>query len=64
MPFLYFPEDKGEYLIPAIALFIFMILAGVTVYFVYKRSKKDEQKFAEEYKEQLQEIEKNSATDK
>jgi len=64
MPFLYFPEDKSEYLLPGIMLIIFMIFAGIALYFVYKRSKKDEEKFTEQYKEQLQEIEKDSDSNK
>ena len=58
MPFLYFPEDKSEYLPAVITLVIFMSLAVVAVYFMIKKSKKDEEKFEEEYSEQIHEIEK------
>ena len=58
MPFLYFPEDKSEYLPAVITLVIFMSLAVVAVYFMIKKSKKDEAKFDLEYSERLQEIEK------
>ena len=58
MPFLYFPEDKSEYLPAVITLVIFMSLAVVAVYFMIKKSRKDEAKFDQEYSERLQEIEK------
>lgn len=60
MPFLYFPEDKSEY-IPAIIMFIiFMILAVIVFYFIVKKSKKDEVEFSKQYKERLEEIEKET----
>lgn len=49
MEFLYFPEDKTEYIPAVIMLIIFMIGAAVTMYFVYKKSKRDEARFEEEY---------------
>lgn len=54
MPFLYFPEDKSEYIPGMISLIIFMILAMVIFYLIIKKSKKDEAKFEEEYREQIQ----------
>ena len=57
MPFLYFPEDKSEYIPAVITLFIFMMLAVVAVYFMIKKSRKDEEKFKEEYSERIREIE-------
>lgn len=57
MPFLYFPEDKSEYIPATITLIIFMLLAVVAVYFMIKKSRKDEAKFEEEYSERIQEIE-------
>jgi len=57
MPFLYFPEDKSEYLPAVITLVIFIILAGIAMYFIYKKSKKDEQKFNEKYDQHISEAE-------
>lgn len=49
MEFLYFPEDKSEYIPAFIVLVIFMIGAIATMYLFYKKSKKDEQYFDEKY---------------
>lgn len=49
MYFLYFPEDKSEYIPASISLAIFMILAIITLYLFYKKSKKDEKYFDEKY---------------
>lgn len=49
MEFLYFPQDKSEYIPAFITLAIFMIGAVVTMYLFYKKSKKDEQYFNEKY---------------
>jgi flagellar basal body-associated protein FliL len=54
MPFLYFPEDKSEYIPAIIVLAIFIVAAGVALYFFYKNSKKQEEKFDLEYKNQLE----------
>ena len=60
MPFLYFPDDKSEY-IPGIIMFlIFMVLAVVVFYLIIKKSRKDEAEFTEKYKDQIEEIEKKS----
>lgn len=48
MMFLYFPEDKSEYIPAFIMLVIFMVLALATMYLFYKKSKKDE-KMIDEY---------------
>lgn len=50
MEFLYFPEDKSEYIPAVITLAIFMIGAVVTMYLFYKKSKKDEEKIDQEFK--------------
>lgn len=55
MPFLYFPEDKSQYLPALITLLIFTIAAGVAMYLFYKKSKKDEEKFNKKYESQLKE---------
>ncbi|WP_164216537.1 hypothetical protein [Virgibacillus sp. YIM 98842] len=57
MPFLYFPEDKSEYLPAIIVLIIFTILAGVAMYLFIKKSKKDEQKFNEKFDQRIKEAE-------
>lgn len=49
MYFLYFPEDKSEYIPAFIMLVIFMIGAVAAMYFFYKKSKKDEKKFDEQF---------------
>ncbi|MFB4169268.1 hypothetical protein [Virgibacillus sp. JSM 102003] len=51
MEFLYFPEDKTEYIPAIIQLVIFMIGAVIVMYFFYKVSKKEEKKFNEQYQE-------------
>ncbi|MGM8365170.1 hypothetical protein ACLIBG_06765 [Virgibacillus sp. W0181] len=49
MEFLYFPEDKSDYIPAFIMLVIFMIGAIAAMYLVYKKSKKEEQLFDEKY---------------
>lgn len=51
MYFLYFPEDKREYIPAFITLVIFMIGAVATMYFIYKKSKKDEKYFDNQFDE-------------
>lgn len=49
MEFLYFPNDKAEY-IPAIIIFaVFFIAAVVTTVFFIKKSKKEEKTLQEKY---------------
>lgn len=60
MPFLYFPEDKTEYIPAVISLIIFMTLACVAMYIFYKKSKKDEKEFNKKYSEQLQQVAENN----
>lgn len=49
MEFLYFPNDKAEY-IPAIIIFaVFFIAAVVTTVFFIKKSKKEEKALQEKY---------------
>ena len=59
--FLYFPEDKSEYIPAVISLVIVSIFAYLAMRFVMKVSKREEKK-AEELEEQLKVItqEKNS----
>ena len=49
MEFLYFPEDKSEYIRSFIMLVIFMVGAVAAMYFVYKKSKKEEKYFDEKF---------------
>ncbi len=49
MEFLYFPEDKMEYIPAVISLIIFMAGACFAMYFLYKKSKKDEKLADEKY---------------
>ncbi|MEH7110667.1 hypothetical protein [Bacillus sp. JJ1764] len=57
--FLYFPEDKSEYIPAAISLIIFMIAAALTMRLIIKISKREAQK-AKELEEKL----KNQTTPK
>ena len=47
MPFLYFPEDKSEYIPAAISLFFFMILLVITFRWIKRISKKQEEETRE-----------------
>ncbi|HLS09678.1 hypothetical protein [Lentibacillus sp.] len=51
MEFLYFPEDKTEYIPSVIILIIFMIGAGLAMYFFIKHSKKEEKKTEDQYRD-------------
>lgn len=42
MPFLYFPEDKSEYIPAAISFVFFMILLILTFTWIRRNSKKQE----------------------
>lgn len=57
MEFLYFPKDTSEYIPAFITLVIFMVGAVATMFLIYKKSKKDEKAFDEQYEqyEQLDE---------
>ncbi|MGN7387368.1 hypothetical protein [Sporosarcina sp. SAFN-015] len=47
MPFLYFPEDKSEYIPAAISFFFFMILLVITFRWIRRNSKKQEEETRE-----------------
>lgn len=49
MEFLYFPEDKAEYIPAFIMLVIFMVGAIAAMYFILKKSKQQEEYFDEKY---------------
>ncbi|SFB13002.1 MULTISPECIES: hypothetical protein [unclassified Bacillus (in: firmicutes)] len=60
--FLYFPEDKTEYIPAAITFSIFFVAAVLTMRFIIKISKRDAEK-AKEFEERImqkQNDEKNS----
>ena len=42
--FLYFPEDKSEYIPAAISMSVFVLMAFAAFYFIKRVSKKEEQK--------------------
>ncbi|MFQ3544743.1 hypothetical protein Q7A53_11675 [Halobacillus rhizosphaerae] len=49
MEFLYFPEDKSEYIPAVISLLIFMAGAVLTMYLIIRASRKEEKKSEENY---------------
>ncbi|MFO1445367.1 hypothetical protein KDN24_19630 [Bacillus sp. Bva_UNVM-123] len=57
--FLYFPEDKSEYIPAAISFTIFFILCVITFRFILKISKRQEEK-AKEFEAQLKQQMNNS----
>lgn len=63
MEFLYFPEDKTEYLPSVIVLVIFMLLAVGAMYLIYKKSKKEEELFNEKYSQHNIEEDENSSNE-
>lgn len=52
MEFLYFPEDKSEYLPAIVSLLVFIVFAAVTMIFIIKASQKEERNFEQSYKEE------------
>lgn len=61
-PFLYFPEDKAEYIPAAISMFIFMAAAVLFFRFMIKLSNMQAQK-AKELEEKLMMTVKQNQTD-
>ncbi|MFS0751026.1 hypothetical protein [Oceanobacillus sp. 1P07AA] len=57
MPFLYFPEDKTEYIPAVISLTIFIVLAVIAMRLIMKKSRKDEKKFNEKYSNEIKQAE-------
>lgn len=49
MDFLYFPDDKTEYIPAVITTFIFMLGAILIMYFFIKQSKKEGKRIDEKY---------------
>lgn len=62
MDFLYFPDDKTEYIPAIIMLIIFMIGAAITMYIFYKKSKKEEKRIEKAYN--IRQTENKSPEDK
>ncbi|SFD93992.1 hypothetical protein SAMN05216238_10640 [Lentibacillus persicus] len=54
MEFLYFPEDKSEYIPAIIVLIIFIIGASIAMYFFIKHSKKEADKTDKHYGEKIE----------
>lgn len=52
MEFLYFPEDKAEYIPSVIMLLIFTLGAVITTYFFFKISKREEKNTDKKYHSQ------------
>ncbi|MFD1020522.1 hypothetical protein ACFQ2J_15140 [Thalassobacillus hwangdonensis] len=48
MEFLYFPEDKTEYIPAVLSLILFVALAAIAMYFFVKVSKKQEKQADEQ----------------
>lgn len=55
MEFLYFPEDKTEYLPAVIILIVFMIGAGIVMYYFIKNSRKEAEKVNKQYQQNINE---------
>lgn len=49
MEFLYFPEDKAEYIPAFFTIVVVMVLVIATMYLFYKKSKKDEKLIDEQF---------------
>lgn len=65
MEFLYFPEDKMEYIPSVISLLIFMTLAAFAMYWFIKKSKREEKEFNKKYHQGEYEInDRDTSTDK
>ncbi|MEC3882482.1 hypothetical protein GLW00_04945 [Halobacillus litoralis] len=50
MEFLYFPQDKSEYIPAIIMLMLFIVFAAVTMIWFIKISQKEEKKVDQAYK--------------
>ena len=60
--FLYFPEDKSEYIPAGITCFIFLVAAVFTMRFIIRYSKKEEQRTKELEEEVTKRNKKDSLT--
>ncbi|MYL48999.1 hypothetical protein GLV98_05860 [Halobacillus litoralis] len=50
MEFLYFPQDKSEYIPAIVMLMLFIVFAAITMIWFIKNSQKEEQKVDQAYK--------------
>ncbi|GEN54254.1 MULTISPECIES: hypothetical protein [Halobacillus] len=50
MEFLYFPQDKSEYIPAIVMLMLFIVFAAVTMIWFIKISQKEEQKVDQAYR--------------
>ncbi|RWZ54872.1 hypothetical protein EQV77_12140 [Halobacillus fulvus] len=57
MEFLYFPDDKSEYIPAIMTLLIFLVAAAVTMILIIKSSQKEEKKHNDLYSEYRKESE-------
>lgn len=57
--FLYFPEDKSEYIPAAISMIVFVLMALAAFYYIKRVSKKEEQK-TKQLEEQISKINKQN----
>lgn len=57
MPFLYFPEDKTEYIPALIMLFLFILLAFVVYRIIKKYSRNEEEKMKDFEEKVLERLE-------
>ena len=67
MPFLYFPEDKTEYIPALIMLLLFILLAFIVYKLIKKYSRNEEEKmkdFEEKVLERLEHEHKHDSTRK
>ncbi len=67
MPFLYFPEDKTEYIPALIMLLLFILLAFIVYKLIKKYSRNEEEKmkdFEEKVLERLEHEHKDDSTRK
>lgn len=59
MEFLYFPEDKSEYIPAFIMLVIFMVGAIAAMYFILKKSRQEEEYFDKKYNLHKKDVDKS-----
>lgn len=60
MPFLYFPDDKTEYIPAVITLVIFIALAVFFMRWIMKKSKRDQERFEKKYHDALEHAQKKN----
>ncbi|TFB13772.1 hypothetical protein E3U55_15315 [Filobacillus milosensis] len=60
MEFLYFPEDKTEYLPAIITLVLFMTIAVLSMRLILRKSKREQEQFEAKYPEGKREYNKSN----